>query len=197
MNPTSTRLSPRLTDGVGVEIDPFLINYIKVHVLFLKFAKPPEVVVSASVLSPSLNNSSIFFIMTIILTPYWSNGVQKLKLAPGSAVMFIETRHEVLTGNLFTVPATPKRGLIPPQLENEIHVARCLEQLRSKDKNLEKYIYLSHLKTDDPAIFYRLCLEHMSEITPIIYTPTVGDACLNFSHIYRRPEGLVRISHNL
>ena len=64
-------------------------------------------------------------------------------------------------------------------------------QLRSKDKNLEKYIYLSHLKAGDASTFYKLCLEHMSEITPIIYTPTVGDACLHFSHIYRRPEGLV------
>ncbi|KAH9478410.1 NADP-dependent malic enzyme [Psilocybe cubensis] len=108
--------------------------------------------------------------MTIILTPYWSNGVQKLKLSQP--------------------PAAPKRGLVPPQLDHEIHVQRCLEQLRSKDKNLEKYIYLSHLKTEDPSMFYRLCLEHMAEITPIIYTPTVGDACLNFSHIYRRPEGL-------
>ncbi|PPQ81937.1 hypothetical protein CVT25_013785 [Psilocybe cyanescens] len=113
--------------------------------------------------------------MTIILTPYWSNGVQKLKLSQP--------------------PAAPKRGLVPPQLDHEIHVERCLEQLRSKDKNLEKYIYLSHLKTEDPSMFYRLCLEHMAEITPIIYTPTVGDACLNFSHIYRRPEGLVCISH--
>lgn len=41
-------------------------------------------------------------------------------------------------------------------------------------------------------MFYHLCLEHMAEFTPIIYTPTVGDACIQFSHIYRRPEGLVR-----
>ncbi|KAF9548182.1 malate dehydrogenase [Agrocybe pediades] len=108
--------------------------------------------------------------MTIILTPYWQNGVQKLKVAGP--------------------PAPPKRGLVPPKLDHDIHILRCLEQLRSKDKNLEKYIYLSHLKTEDPSIFYRLCIDHMAEITPIIYTPTVGDACVNFSHIYRRPEGL-------
>lgn len=87
----------------------------------------------------------------------------------------------------------PKHGLVPPVLEADIHTQRCLAQLRSKDKNLEKYIYLSHLKTDDPHMFYRLCLDHMAEITPLIYTPTVGDACVNFSHIYRRPEGLVCI----
>ncbi|KIM46656.1 hypothetical protein M413DRAFT_440258 [Hebeloma cylindrosporum] len=109
--------------------------------------------------------------MTIILTPYWSNGVQKLKIAEQP-------------------PGPPKHGLIPPVLDHNIHVLRCLDQLRSKDKNLEKYIYLSHLKNEDPHMFYKLCLEHMSEITPIIYTPTVGDACLHFSRIYRRPEGL-------
>ncbi|PPR01997.1 hypothetical protein CVT24_011120 [Panaeolus cyanescens] len=109
--------------------------------------------------------------MTIVLTPYWSNGVQKLKVAAQPA-------------------APPKHGLVPPCLNAEIHAERCLMQLRSKDKNLEKYIYLSHLKNEDPNMFYKLCLQHMAEITPIIYTPTVGDACLQFSHIYRRPEGL-------
>ncbi|KAF8155726.1 hypothetical protein B0H34DRAFT_659414 [Crassisporium funariophilum] len=109
--------------------------------------------------------------MTIVLTPYWSNGVQKLKLAAQP-------------------PAPPKRGLVPPVLDNDIHAQRCLAQLRSKDKDLEKYIYLSHLKNEDPAMFYKLCLQNMAEFTPLIYTPTVGDACVQFSQIYRRPEGL-------
>jgi len=87
-------------------------------------------------------------------------------------------------------PAPPKRGLTPPVMETSVHVSRCLAQLRSKDKDIEKYIYLSALKEHDPAMFYKLCLENMEEFTPIIYTPTVGDACLQFSHIYRRPEGL-------
>jgi malate dehydrogenase (oxaloacetate-decarboxylating)(NADP+) len=41
-------------------------------------------------------------------------------------------------------------------------------------------------------VFYRLCADHLAEITPLIYTPTVGDACLSYSEIFRRPEGLVR-----
>ncbi|KII87777.1 hypothetical protein PLICRDRAFT_42276 [Plicaturopsis crispa FD-325 SS-3] len=109
--------------------------------------------------------------MTIILTPYWSNGVQKLRAAPQP-------------------PPKPPRGLTPPALDDAIHAQRCLMQLRSKDKDIEKYIYLSQLKDADPNMFYRLCMENMSEFTPLIYTPTVGDACLQFSHIYRRPEGL-------
>ncbi|KAH6918108.1 malate dehydrogenase [Coprinopsis sp. MPI-PUGE-AT-0042] len=107
--------------------------------------------------------------MTIILTPYWSNGVQKLKLQPSEG---------------------SNRGLLPPAYDGSIHYQRALAQFRSKDKPIEKYIYLSGLKNDDPSLFYKMCLENMSEITPIIYTPTVGDACIQFSHIYRRPEGL-------
>lgn len=127
--------------------------------------------------------------MTIILTPYWTNGVQKLKIAEQRMSHNSIIPNFPLTCHVAADP--PKHGLIPPVLDRDIHVLRCLDQLRSKDKNLEKYIYLSYLKTEDPHMFYKLCLEHMSEITPIIYTPTVGDACLHFSRIYRRPEGLV------
>ncbi|KAF7426262.1 hypothetical protein PC9H_008630 [Pleurotus ostreatus] len=109
--------------------------------------------------------------MTIVLTPYWSNGVQKLRMAPQP-------------------PPKPAHGLTPPALDGSIHALRCLAQLRSKDKNIEKYIYLTQLKDADPDIFYKLCLENMAEFTPLIYTPTVGDACIQFSQNYRRPEGL-------
>ncbi|KAK1225089.1 hypothetical protein PQX77_011958 [Marasmius sp. AFHP31] len=109
--------------------------------------------------------------MTIVLTPYWAGGVQKLKMAPQP-------------------PAKPKRGLVPTMLDESVHEQRTLAQLRSKTSNLEKYIFLSALKEQDTPMFYRLCLKYMSEFTPLIYTPTVGDACQQWSHIYRRPEGL-------
>ncbi|RDX51772.1 malic enzyme [Lentinus brumalis] len=109
--------------------------------------------------------------MTIVLTPVWSNGVQKLKV-------------------ISAAPTKPAHGLLPPAHNDAIHYQRCLAQLRSKDKNIEKYIYLTQLKDADPSIFYRMCLANMAEITPLIYTPTVGDACLQFSQIFRRPEGL-------
>ncbi|KAI0761287.1 malic enzyme [Trametes elegans] len=109
--------------------------------------------------------------MTIVLSPVWSNGVQKLKVVSQP-------------------PKKPARGLLPLAFDGEIHALRCLQQLRSKDKDIEKHIYLSQLKDADHATFYRLCLENMAEITPLIYTPTVGDACLQFSHNFRRPEGL-------
>ncbi|KAI0045035.1 malic enzyme [Auriscalpium vulgare] len=109
--------------------------------------------------------------MTIVLTPYLSNGVQKLKVEPQP-------------------PPPPPRGLFPAAHDEHVHAIRCLAQLRSKDKPIEKYIYLSALKNTDEHMFYRLCLAYMEEFTPIIYTPTVGDACLQHSHIFRRPEGL-------
>jgi malate dehydrogenase (oxaloacetate-decarboxylating)(NADP+) len=55
-----------------------------------------------------------------------------------------------------------------------------MEQLRSKDKPIEKYIYLSYLKDHDPNMFYKLCLKHMSEFTPTIYTPV----CLASSFVF-------------
>ncbi|KAG6875138.1 hypothetical protein C0992_005032, partial [Termitomyces sp. T32_za158] len=109
--------------------------------------------------------------MTIVLTPYCSNGGQKLKFVPQSE-------------------PKPKAGSVPPAFNEDVHALRCLDQLRMKNENIEKYIYLSMLKERDPSMFYKLCLQYMSEFTPIIYTPTVGDACLQYSHIYRRPEGL-------
>ncbi|KAG6815394.1 hypothetical protein H0H93_009952, partial [Arthromyces matolae] len=93
----------------------------------------------------------------------------------------------------FKAPPKRKHGLTPTAFNDDVHALRCLAQLRSKDKSIEKYIYLAMLKEQDPSMFYKLCLQYMSEFTPVIYTPTctVGDACLQFSHIYRRPEGLV------
>lgn len=89
-----------------------------------------------------------------------------------------------------SAPAKPARGMTPPALNGSVHVVRCLAQLRSKDKPIEKYIYLAQLKQTDEHMFYHLCVDNMTEITPLIYTPTVGDACIQFSHIYRRPEGI-------
>ncbi|KIM65786.1 hypothetical protein SCLCIDRAFT_1211773 [Scleroderma citrinum Foug A] len=78
----------------------------------------------------------------------------------------------------------------PPHFTTADHRDRCLEQLRSKCAPLEKYIYLNGLKGRDANLFYDLLLGNMKEMVPILYTPTVGEACINYSHIWRRPEGL-------
>jgi malate dehydrogenase (oxaloacetate-decarboxylating)(NADP+) len=76
-------------------------------------------------------------------------------------------------------------GLIPTAVETlEQQVTRCLEQVRSKKSDIEKYIYLSNLRNSNVNLFYKLLMDNFEELIPIIYTPTVGEACVKFSHIY-------------
>jgi malate dehydrogenase (oxaloacetate-decarboxylating)(NADP+) len=68
--------------------------------------------------------------------------------------------------------------------------ARILENFRSKPSPLEQYIYLTSLQDRNEHLFYRVLVDHIEEMLPIIYTPTVGEACRQFGHIFRRPRGL-------
>ncbi|KAJ2784477.1 hypothetical protein H4R18_001099 [Coemansia javaensis] len=77
------------------------------------------------------------------------------------------------------------KGLAPAAVEDfAAQEARAYEQLQSKGSDLEKYIFLSWLRNTNSGLFYRIVLGHLKEVAPIIYTPTVGQACQEFSHIY-------------
>ncbi|KAL8710869.1 MAG: hypothetical protein Q9220_004673 [cf. Caloplaca sp. 1 TL-2023] len=82
-------------------------------------------------------------------------------------------------------------GLIPPAVEDQdVQLQRCLKSLSRKEKGIDKYLYLSGLRNSNVHLFYRLVTRHVKDIAPLIYTPTVGDACLQWSHNYVRPEGM-------
>jgi len=82
-------------------------------------------------------------------------------------------------------------GLLPPHVETlEEQVVRAYEAYARKQDDLERHIYLRALQDNNEVLFYRLLLEHIEEMTPIVYTPTVALACQQFSHIYRRPRGM-------
>jgi malate dehydrogenase (oxaloacetate-decarboxylating) len=82
-------------------------------------------------------------------------------------------------------------GLLPPHVESlDQQVGRAYEAYRRKDDDLERHIYLRALQDTNEVLFYRLLLDHIEEMTPMVYTPVVAQACQEFSHIYRRPRGL-------
>lgn len=82
-------------------------------------------------------------------------------------------------------------GLIPPTYETiEEQVERCYQQFSSFHTNLNKHIYLRNIQDKNETLYHRLVQENLEEMMPIIYTPTVGDACERFSDIYRSNRGL-------
>ena len=108
--------------------------------------------------------------------------------------MDLLNRQGLNKGTAFTEDERRKfglQGLLPPFVETlDEQVVRAYEAYKRKDDDLERHIYLRALQDTNEVLFYRLLLEHVEEMTPIVYTPTVALACEQFSHIYRRPRGI-------
>ena len=79
----------------------------------------------------------------------------------------------------------------------EHQVQRSLENYRRKPDDMEKYIFLQGLLNRNEVLFYRLLIENLNEMVPIVYTPTVGQACLELSHITRRYRGIYLSPENI
>lgn len=96
-------------------------------------------------------------------------------------------------GTAYTVAerdALKLTGLLPPRVhtlaEQEL---RVLGNVRAKATDLDRYLYLIALQDRNETLFYRVIMNHIEEMMPLIYTPTVGLACQEFQHIYRKPRG--------
>jgi malate dehydrogenase (oxaloacetate-decarboxylating)(NADP+) len=82
-------------------------------------------------------------------------------------------------------------GLLPEGIESEeTQLQRVMQQLGHKTTDLDKYIYLSELQDNDETLYYKTLMSDPAQFMPLVYTPTVGEACQKFGHILRRPKGL-------
>ncbi|MGL5585229.1 MAG: NAD-dependent malic enzyme [Plesiomonas sp.] len=82
-------------------------------------------------------------------------------------------------------------GLLPPQVQTfDAQIERVYQGFLSVSTDIEKYIFLRSLQDRNETLFYALLSQHVEQMTPIIYTPTVGKACQEFSHRYQKPRGL-------
>lgn len=82
------------------------------------------------------------------------------------------------------------RGLLPPAVTTkELQVQRMLALLDRCPTALDKFLMLDSLHTTDEDLYFKLLIEHIDDFMPVVYTPTVGEVCQKFSHIYRYPRG--------
>ncbi|WP_404978755.1 NAD-dependent malic enzyme [Caballeronia novacaledonica] len=82
-------------------------------------------------------------------------------------------------------------GLLPPGVTSlEIQIARTHAQLSNLDNDLQRYLFLSDLQARNETLFYALLMSDPAAFMPIVYTPTVGEACQKFDHVFRATRGL-------
>lgn len=83
------------------------------------------------------------------------------------------------------------RGLLPPvYLSQDLQAKKLMNTIRQYQVPLQKYMAMMDLEERNERLFYKLLVDHVEELLPIVYTPTVGEACQKYGSIYRRPQGL-------
>lgn len=82
-------------------------------------------------------------------------------------------------------------GLLPHAMESlETQCARAMKMINTRQTGIDKYLYLSSIKAQNVDLFYRLLMDNVRDLMPLVYTPTIGDVCLQYSTLYTRPEAL-------
>ena len=82
------------------------------------------------------------------------------------------------------------RGLLPTRVfDQQTQIMRAMANLRRKHNDIERYIFLQAMHNRNERLFYRLLIENIEYLMPIVYTPTVGQACLEFSQNFRQTQG--------
>ncbi|CAI0423377.1 unnamed protein product, partial [Linum tenue] len=82
-------------------------------------------------------------------------------------------------------------GLLPPSVPSqELQVKKLMNIIRQYQVPLQKYMYMMDLQERNERLFYKLLIDHVEEMLPIVYTPTVGEACQKYGSIFSRPQGL-------
>ncbi|KAL5604151.1 hypothetical protein BROUX41_002138 [Berkeleyomyces rouxiae] len=152
-------------------------------------SRPPATAVSSSFISstpppPPMPSSSTSTMSSPLPYPT-DNGdhpaMPDRKLILGQGLSF--TPEERINKNL--------TGLIPHTMESlSTQCARAMKMIHTRQTPIDKYLYLSSIKDQNVDLFYRLLMDHVRELMPLVYTPTIGDVCLQYSTLYTRPEAL-------
>jgi len=123
----------------------------------------------------------------VLREPAWNKGTRSLL----SVHVFTNTRD---LGTSFSPDERISKnltGLIPHVLESlETQCQRAMRMINSRGTNIDKYLYLSTLKQNNTDLFYRLLIDNVAQLMPLVYTPTIGDVCLQYSTLYTHPEAL-------
>jgi len=113
------------------------------------------------------------------------------ELPRGSAILHDPALNKGTAFTMVERDALGLHGLLPPHVSSQDEqVERVTESLNRKPTDLDKYIFMVALLERNQQLFYRVVMDNIEEMVPILYTPTVGKACLEYGHIFRRPRGL-------